>query len=560
MKIKGKVVLLFATLFTIGTLAMTIFSSYTMEKEITTAATEKLKSDLAFGRTLFDEKYLGSWSVKGDQLYKGATLINGNYEIVDRIGKLTGNTATVFLQDTRVATNVISGDQRAVGTKISEAVADIVLKKGETYIGEADVLGTRYLAAYEPILDEKGQIIGIWYVGVPYSTYDTIIAHFNQNLYLFGAVGMLVAVAFLYFLIGYYVRPLLRVTQTARHVAAGDLSVEEVRAGSKDEIGQLATAVNDMVANLRGLIGQVGDTAAQVAAASEELSANTDQATRATEQITLTIQDVATGAEQQLNGATESAAAIHQMATSLQRISGTTEDVAAASRATADEAEQGTDSIRRAEGQMGQISAVVRETADDVLRLESRSQEIDQIVGVITGIAEQTNLLALNAAIEAARAGEQGRGFAVVADEVRKLAEQSGASAGQIAELIRLIQSDTNRAVAAMGQVTREVESGTEIVHEAGRAFENIVTSARTVAARIEQVNLASAEIASTSDTVSDTVEQVTRIAQDSSDSAQSVAAASEQQLASVQEIAASAVSLSEMAQELQEMVGKFKV
>jgi len=560
MKIKGKVVLLFATLFTIGTLSMTIFSSYTMEKEITTAATEKLKSDLALGRMLFDEKYIGSWLVRGDKLYKGATLINSNYDIVDRIGQLTGNSATVFLHDTRVATNVISGDKRAVGTKVSETIAEVVLKKGETYIGEADVLGTRNLVAYEPIVNDAGQVIGIWYVGVPYSTYDTIIAHFNQNLYLFGGVGMLIAVAVLYFLIGYYVRPLLRVTQTARRVAEGDLRVEEVPVRGKDEIGQLSAAVNDMVGNLRGLIGQAGDTAAQVAAASEELSANTDQATRAAEQITLTIQDVATGAEQQLSGATESATAIHQMAASLQRISGTTEDVAAASRATADEAEQGTHSIRRAEGQMGQIAAVVRDSADDVKRLEARSQEIDQIVSVITGIAEQTNLLALNAAIEAARAGEQGRGFAVVADEVRKLAEQSGASAGQIAELIRLIQSDTARAVNAMSQVTREVESGTEIVHEAGIAFKNIVTAARTVAARIEQVNLASSEIASTSDMVSDAVGQVTRIAQDSSESAQNVAAASEQQLASVEEIAASAESLSEMAHDLQQVVGKFKV
>ena len=131
-------------------------------------ALAKARSDLQTGMEIIDMKYPGAWRAEGDKLYKGEELINNNFEIVDEIGRLTnGNTATIFLHDVRITTNVIADGERALGTEVSSEVAEKVLKQGEIYLGQANVVGHTYQSAYMPIKDARGEIIGIWYVGAP---------------------------------------------------------------------------------------------------------------------------------------------------------------------------------------------------------------------------------------------------------------------------------------------------------------------------------------------------------------------------------------------------------
>lgn len=561
MKLKAKIVLLFSLVIVLGTLAMGTFATYTLNNQIKGTAQEKVKSDLALSLALIDAKYPGDWSLQGDQLYKGDTLMNDNVDIVDAIAKETGDAVTIFRGDTRVATNVKQADgSRAIGTKASQAVTDVTLKQGATYLGEANVVNTLHQAGYEAIKDKNGQIIGMWFVGVPNTSYDAMVAKFRNQVILFGVVGLLVAIIASYIVAELNARPLKRLTEVAHLVSTGDLRVEKLPTHRKDELGQLSVAVNGMVSNLHELISNVNQTAALVAASSEELTATTEQATMASEQITATIQAVASGAEFQLQGAQESSTAIDEMSIGISRIAETSVTVAEMSLQSAQDAEQGNESIQHAVYQMGNIYETVQESAASVQLLEQRSQEIGKIVEVITSIAAQTNLLALNAAIEAARAGEHGKGFAVVADEVRKLAEQSGESAGQIAHLIQAIQAETSRAVGAMDEVIYEVKSGTEVVNVAGAAFQHILESAKHVADQIQDVTASSQEMTASSQQVANAVEEVTRIARDSSENAQTVAASSEEQLASIEEISASAESLSQLAHELQELIGKFHV
>ena len=561
MKLKTKVVLLFSLVIFLGTLAMGSFAVYTLNVQIKEAARDKVQSDLALGHALIDEKFPGDWSVRGEALYKGDTKMEGNFDIVDLIGEKTGDTVTLFRGDMRVATNVKKDDgSRAVGTHVSAAVAQTTLKDGKTYIGEAVVVGTLSQTAYEPIKDKGGQIIGIWYVGVPNSMYDMIVAQFRTQVIWFGLGGLAVAILLSYFVAELNARPLMRLTQVAQQVADGDLSVEKLPTNRKDEIGMLATAVNFMVDNLRTLIQSINQTSAQVAASSDDLSASTEQATQASGQITETILMMANGAEDQLMRTRLSAEAIDALAEGLQRIAETSVLVTEASMQSAQEAEQGNESIQKAVSQMVQIHGTVQESVGGVKQLAARSQEVGKIVEVITGIAAQTNLLALNAAIEAARAGEQGKGFAVVADEVRKLAEQCGESAAQITELIQSIQREATRATGSMDEVVREVQSGADAVHVAGEAFQRILHSAKQVAGQIQDVTASAQEITANSEQVATSVEEVTRIAKDSADHAQTVAASSEEQSASIEEISASVESLSRMAHELQQMIRRFQV
>lgn len=258
--------------------------------------------------------------------------------------------------------------------------------------------------------------------------------------------------------------------------------------------------------------------------------------------------------------AKETGGVIGNMAENIDRLAHNTKQVALNSNTAADKARFGGDSVSKAVTQMAQIENTVNSSAKVVSKLGEQSKEIGEIVGTISGIASQTNLLALNAAIEAARAGEQGRGFAVVADEVRKLAEQSQEAAKKIAELISDIQVDTERAVVAMQTGTKEVKTGAEVVNLAGGAFREIANLVVQVADQVETSSKAMDKMVAESQRIVTASEQINQISSKSAGEAQSVSAATEEQLASMEEIASSSQALAQLAQDLQQEVAKFKV
>jgi len=411
------------------------------------------------------------------------------------------------------------------------------------------------------------------------------------------------------------VNPVVALVNDAERVAKGDLTVQ-VEAQGQDEIGKLSEAFKTMVGSLKDTIIQVTDSANRVTASSQELSATSEEVNKATQQITETINQVAAGSTEQSKTVQNSAAAMEQLGRAVnevatgaqtqartvdqtvvlvQQITSAIEHVSALSQEAAANAQQVTDvatsggkQVTASIGGMERIKEATDKVGDMVKQLGESSQQIGAIVETIDDIAEQTNLLALNAAIEAARAGEHGKGFAVVADEVRKLAERSSKATGEIAELISTIQQMTNDAVQAMDRGSQEVTEGTGLANQAGDALKSIQTAVAGIVRQIEEVSAATQQMSSSSSEVvkaienvsavteqttaaaqqmaasstevSQQIEQVAAVSEENAAAAEEVCATTEEQTASVEELSASSEELAQMAEELQELVSQFKV
>ncbi|WP_185973978.1 methyl-accepting chemotaxis protein [Brevibacillus sp. LEMMJ03] len=364
---------------------------------------------------------------------------------------------------------------------------------------------------------------------------------------------------------GYLVRsiviPLNRVNAQLRAIAEGEGDLtRELTVASRDEIGMLGQSFNRMLRNLREIILQVRSHAEQVAASAEELNASSEQTSQAAKQIAETVQGVVLGTDKQVQGVEEGSREVQEMAAGIRQISSRAERVTAAAVDTSELATNGNRTIQEAVARMNGMSETIDHLSRLVRGLGERSRQIGQIVDAITDIAGQTNLLALNAAIEAARAGEHGRGFAVVADEVRKLAEQASASAGQITQLVGMIQSEIEEAVVSMQRGTEEVAAGMAGVSEAGEAFARIRAAVLDVTGQIQEVSAASRSLTASTEKVAQAMREIAGVTETTAARTLDVSAATEEQLASMEEIHASAASLAGLAEELEKLMGRFKV
>jgi methyl-accepting chemotaxis protein len=326
-------------------------------------------------------------------------------------------------------------------------------------------------------------------------------------------------------------RPLNAAVIAARRIAEGDLT-NDLTTTRKDELGLLQNAMQHMTVSLHGLIGGISNGVTQIATAAEELSAVSEQTSAGVTQQKMEVDQVAT--------------AMNEMASTVQEVAQNTEDASRAARQAGERAAYGSGVVKEATREITQLSGEVGQLGDAMQRLILDSDKIGGVIDVIKAVAEQTNLLALNAAIEAARAGEQGRGFAVVADEVRSLALRTQNSTTEIEALIQALQQGTGAASDLMDASRKRTEGTVELARQAEQALVEITHSITTIEQMSQQISAAAEQQSAVTDEINRSVISVRDVADQS-------AAATEQSAASAQELAG-------LGSQLQGMVGKFRV
>ncbi len=459
-------------------------------------------------------------------------------QVLDELKSRLGFEFTIFEGDTRAYSTVTQNGQRVVGTKLSSELSQIVLEKGQTYVGEASILGNSYLCSYVPTRGEDGQVNGLIFAGISMAEVEAETAHTIN----FATVVSVVTIIICIVIMAAYLRarvsaPLGEITKMAVRLEKGDLGLADgepvrVKIHSNDEIGMLGDIFEETISRLRGYIGEIGNVLGSIAKGDLTQSVNQNymgdflsikksldsiqnQLNSTMGQIAASAGQVSFGSDQVSSSAQSLAQGSTEQASAVEEISATIADISESAKQTSVAAEQAGEYVNQAGAQLGISVDYVKELNSAMENISGSSKEISTIIATIENIAFQTNILALNAAVEAARAGSAGKGFAVVADEVGSLATKSDEAAKATKELIE-------GSIAAITEGSHSVNRVTEALEKTSRIAQNVTTQMSIVVEAVERQTVAMAQ-------VTEGVNQIADVVQTNSATSQQCAAASQE-------------------------------
>ncbi len=441
----------------------------------------------------------------------------------------------------------LSGEIGNVGKKMVEGKKGLELTKvndGLEYIGYSQV----------PTTD--------WSVGasIPQEEALSSLSTFTYMMGLYFAVACLILIVLVFFLLKRMLREIPQVTNVMEQLALGNLSEGKLESKSKDEIGQLVTSANQLNQNLRVIVSQINLVSETVSSQSEELTGSANEVKTGSEQVASTMQELAAGTETQADRASDLSAGMSNFTHKVQEANENGYRIEENSKIVLNMTKDGAELMKNSILQMEKIDNIVRESVHKVQGLDKQSQEISNLVTVIKDVADQTNLLALNAAIEAARAGEHGKGFAVVAEEVKKLAEQVSDSVTDITSIVGNIQKESGLVSDSLQGGYKEVAEGKAQIESTGGTFHKISEAVTEMVKSITTIAGNLAEIAANAQQMNAAIHEIASVSEESAAGVEQTSASSQQISSIMEEVAAGSGQLAKLAEELNALVGHFKL
>ena len=459
-------------------------------------------------------------------------------QLLDELKARMGCEFTIFEGDTRAYSTVTQNGERVVGTKLASNLCDIVLEQGQTYVGEADILGVTYLCSYVPTKGDDGKVDGLIFAGISIADAEQETAKIISYAMVISVAVIIVCIILLTIYLKARVSgPLGKITQAAMHLEKGELGLadgKEIQIGvdSNDEIGLLGEIFENTISNLRAYIGEIADVLGAIARGDLTQDVHQDYTgdfltiknsldsilgalNQTMGQIAASAGHVADGSEQVSASAQSLAQGATEQASAVTEISTTISDISEGARQTSDAAAEAGNYVNQAGAQLGISIENVKELSESMERIASDSKQISTIIATIENIAFQINILSLNASVEAARAGTAGKGFAVVADEIGSLASKSDEAAKATRELIESSAATINDGGKVMNRVSEALE-------RTGQLAGNVTVKMGEVVEAVEKQTLAMEQVATG-------VEQISAVVENNSATSQECAAASEE-------------------------------